>query len=195
LRCGAGQRSCQANPDGDGGSPDLADPGASPVTLGTSEGEYCNEYTIVQCFYNRDRLPIGTYNLTEEQLWQLMLAFYYDTRNRPVTQENYDLRAILDGPTWDGADPANGIPPETSSVICTDGKCYKGTEVNYALQGMISVKYDGPVTGHAIVFGWKLIKYGKLPSPGTVKWFNAGYHFYEDMAAQDYSCALIGACT
>jgi RHS repeat-associated protein len=150
------------------------DSDAEPVTNGTKASPFCHVGNIVDCFYARYRLPTGTYQISEEQLNKLLLAFYYDTRNRPESLDNWRLRGVLDGPTWDGGEEDPSV-----STFCIDNECSKGTDVNYALQGMISAKYEGYLPGLLLINGWKFHEYQHLASPSTAGWFSKGYSFYE----------------
>jgi len=160
------------DPDTDNdGVPDVPDPSADPVTLGSHSDPECTPMELVECFYRRGRLPSGEWNITEDQLNQLMLAVYYDIHGRPVSLSDWLDRKIYDTPFWDGYDKDIGS-------VCTNSTCYNRTEVNYIAQGMYSAKYEGSLAGKAITHGWKFNEYGHTASPGTIFWFQKGFDFY-----------------
>jgi hypothetical protein len=155
------------------GIPNLPDPSEPRVTLGTHSDPNCNIEEIVECFYNRGRLPSGTYIMTEEELNNLMLALFYDIYKRLWNPLDWYGRRIYDTPFWDGYEVDN-------STVCIGGACYKGIEVNYLAQGMYSAKYEKYELGIALVKEWKSKNYSDTPSEGTMYWWNIGYNYYMD---------------
>jgi RHS repeat-associated protein len=157
-----------------GDVPNYPDPSFPPVSLGTVANPLCNSSNLVWCFYVRGRLKTGTYYIAKDQLDKLMLAVYYDVKNRPYIGSYFD-REVYDTPFWNGYGSDN-----TDSTICVIGMCYPGVEVNYFAQGMFSAKYETYTQGLAVVYGWKLTQYHILPSPGTLFWYSVGYNYYFD---------------
>ena len=143
------------------------------IRLRTGENTACNESNLVWCFYNRGLLSTGTYQITSEQMRELMEAVYLDVHKRTpalmVTRYRYDTVF------WDEYGKAN-------STICVDNaeNCYQGIEVNYFAQGMISAKFGGYDNGIKLVEAWKSIRYDVEPSDGTIFWFTEGYEYYLD---------------
>jgi RHS repeat-associated protein len=161
--------------EGIGDYPYGPDPSAPLVTLGTYINDSCDENNLVMCFYGRGLLPTGTYDLTQDQLNELMLAVYYDINNRPYF--SYFDRKDYDTPFWDWGGEAH-------SKICVDGRCYKGIEVNYFAQGMFSAKYETYDPGLLLVSAWKKINYKQSPSDDTIYWYTVGYNFWMDRTFQ-----------
>ena len=160
---------------GTGNYPNAPDPTAPLVIIGTSINPSCNSGNLTWCFYNRGLLPTGTYNVSQSQMEELMTAVYYDINNRPYA--SYLDRVRYDTPFWDWEGVAN-------SIICIEGDCYKGIEVNYLAQGMFSAKYETYDPGLLLVYLWKESQYREPPSSGTMYWYTAGYNFWMDHTFQ-----------
>ena len=167
-------RKIDTDSDNDG-YPDVPDPFADPVIIGTKPDPYCTPEDIVECFYRRGRLPSGEWIISQEQLNQLMLAVYYDISGRPWSPWDWYSRRAYDTPLWDGYLADTG-------TICTGGQCYDRNEVNYIAQGMYSAKYEKRQLGESIVEGWNQIQYSHGASEGEIKWYNEGYDFYMHQA-------------
>jgi RHS repeat-associated protein len=178
--CPVNNPNCILNPDRDieintdtdnDGFPNIPDPYADPIVMGSYSDPNCMVEELVECFYRRGRLPSGEYTLTDEQLESLMLAVYLDIENRPLSPSTWKLREVYDTPLWDGYGADNGN-------ICTTTGCYGRNEANYFAQGIFSAKFEGEALGEIIVQLWKIKEYQHLASEGTIYWFEKGYDFY-----------------
>ena len=152
------------------GYPDVPDPHAGLVPMGTHSDATCSPANLVECFYRRGRLPAGVWNISKSQIDQLMLAVYYDISRR-IPPVDWAIRGRYDTPLWDGYGADTG-------TACVAGECYDRNEVNYFAQGMFSAKNEGRFLGQCIVDLWNKTQYGHVASSGEKLWFGKGYKFY-----------------
>jgi len=154
--------------DDNDGYPETPDKNAPPVSIGTTPG--CSQGTYVECFYSRDLLDIFTkMKIDQKQMASLVVAVYYDLNKRSRGLQD---RAAYDTPFWDFYGEAPGD-------ACYGGHCFKRQEINYFAQGMYTnANGESRLTGLGTVYAWKMLKYGEMPSDGTLLWFDLGYLMY-----------------
>lgn len=164
---------CDGYPD----RPDPSWPLVSDVVIPDTKvpENTCSLDELVECFYRRAILRTGQYQISQGQMDTIMLAVFYDVRQRPFTLDGWKSRKSLDTPFWD-----NFTDPLYQSTICiVGGECYLGVEVNYLYQGMFSAKFEGPQLGADLVCAFKFLNYFEFPpSRGTFYWFGEGFDFY-----------------
>lgn len=179
--------------------PEKADPS---LLIQPMQGYICpSGYTYAQCAYVGAYYDLG-YSCTlldSDQFNQMILAIYYDLKNRaPVGGYDFPTRSVYDTPFWN----AYGQLP--GELCVTGDKCYGRSEVNYVAQGMfVAAAHQDMPEAKAGVFGWKAFSLAKgikdnyydrnpnavpagtywppIPSQGTMIWFEKGYNYYNEL--------------